>query len=454
MAIAERTKQYLDNKHIIYDVRALPAFASVARAAELAGISAAAAVKAEIVKDEIGALLVVLPATHELDIDALSKLLHRRMETAGEAQIKQLFSDCLPAFVPPFGEAYGVRVVVDDSLVAREELYFAAGDDGHLVRVSNKDFFNLLSTASLAGNFSRAGPGGGQDGLSAPVTDLKKRIESLKTLPGMPELAQRIIALRADPAADAERLTRLVELDPSLAAQVVRYARSPFFGYRGKIDSVQAAISRVLGLEMVMNLALGIATARPFKMPALGPLGLNAFWRHAVYTAAVVQALAREMPRHLRPPAGVSYLAGLLHNFGHLLLGHLFKREFCLLNNAVSDHPSRSVVEQELALLGVEHGEVGAWLMTSWNMPAEIVVAMREHHHEGYDGPHATYARLVLLADRLLKEHGIGDAPSHELPPAILAALGIEEIQAVMVMGRILEGCEDLNAVARNLAAA
>src|SRR3569623_2490850 len=127
MAIAERTKQYLDNKLIIYDVRALPAFSSVARAAELAGISAAAAVKTEVLKDEIGALLVVLPATHELDIDALSKLLLRRMETADEAQIKQLFSDCLHAFVPPFGEAYGVRVVVDDSLVAREELYFAAG---------------------------------------------------------------------------------------------------------------------------------------------------------------------------------------------------------------------------------------------------------------------------------------------------------------------------------------
>src|SRR3569623_2317902 len=127
MAIAERSILLLVIFHIIFDVGALPAFSSVARAAELAGISAAAAVKTEVVKDEIGALLVGLPATQELDIDALSKLLQRRMETADEAQIKQLFSDCLHAFVPPFGEAYGVRVVVDDSLVAREELYFAAG---------------------------------------------------------------------------------------------------------------------------------------------------------------------------------------------------------------------------------------------------------------------------------------------------------------------------------------
>jgi len=205
-----------------------------------------------------------------------------------------------------------------------------------------------------------------------------------------------------------------------LAAQVIRYARSPFFSYQGKIDSIQHAISRVLGFEMVMNLALGIATARPFKMPVIGSLGLNAFWRHAVYSATLVQALSRELPAASRPPAGLAYLAGLLHNFGFLLLGHLFKREYCILSNLVNDNPDVPLLELEHSALGIEHGELGALLLEQWNLPEEIIVAVREHHREDYNGPHAVYPQLVMLADHMLKDLDMGDASTNELPPQLL----------------------------------
>lgn len=452
MPIAEKVRQYLDKKRIIYDAREVSPFTSLLAAASAAGVAPSAAVQSSVLKDEMGLIMVLLPANHVLDLDALSSLLHRRLEPASELQIQQVFSDCDPRFVPPLAEVYGVRSIVDQALMACADLYFAGGDAHHLLRVSSKDFFNVLSNGWLAGHFTR--PLAAQDLVGSAAIDMKKRIQSLKELPAMPQMAQRLFDLRADPAADAGRLAKVIELDPSVAAQVVRYARSPFFGFRGQIDSVQAAISRVLGFEMVMNLALGLAAAQPFKIPALGPLGLNAFWRHATYSGALVQALGRELPRQIRPPAGLSYLAGLLHNIGHLLLGHLYKNEFCALNNAVSEYPEMPVTEQEMTLLGVQHGELGAWLMEAWHMPPEVIVAVRAHHDPRYSGPHAVYAQLVLLADHMLKEHGLGDAASHELPAEVLAALGLEEIQTVMVMNRILEGCEGLNAIARNLAAA
>ena len=316
----------------------------------------------------------------------------------------------------------------------------------------------MLSGALLAGNFASLLTARGStvpsDTEQGAEKEIKKRVQQLRDLPAMPQLALKIIELRADPNANAEKLGKIVELDPSVSAQVIRYARSPFFSYQGKVDSIQTAISRVLGFEMVMNLTLGLATARPFKIPAIGPMGLNAFWRHAIYSAALVQALGRELPQAIRPPAGMSYLAGLLHNFGFLLLGHLFKREFCILNSSISDNPDTPILQQELEVLGIEHGELGAWLLAKWNMPEEIIVAVRHHHREDYEGPHAVYPQLVLLADRMLKGHGIGDAHTHELPVRLLEALGLQEIQTVMVMGRILEGVEGLNVMARSLAAA
>ena len=465
MAIAEKVKLYLDKRRILYDVHELIPFISLLQAAELGEIAPQTIAKGVVLEDELGLLLVVLPATHGVDTDALSKMLHRKVEMADEERIKAAFPDCLPRFVAPIGEAYGVRTIVDDSLVGAATVYFSAGDASSLVEISGKEFFSFLGNARLARDFARPVTRGkdseqsdtlGMDEGTASdaESEIKRRVQQVKDLPAIPQMAQKIIELRMDPNGNSEMLAKIVELDPSLAAQVIRYARSPFFSYQGKIDSIHTAISRVLGFEMVMNLALGIATAHPFKIPVIGPLGLNAFWRHATYSAALVQALSRELPQSSRPPAGLSYLAGLLHNFGHLLLGHLFKREYCMLSNLVSDNPEVPLLEHERAVLGVEHGELGAWLLEKWNLPEEIVIAVREHHREDYDGPHAVYPQLILLADRMLRGLNMGDAPTNELPPHLLEVLGLKEIQTVMVMGRILEGMTDLNAMARALAAA
>ncbi|MEJ2553352.1 MAG: HDOD domain-containing protein [Gammaproteobacteria bacterium] len=436
MAIAEKAKSYLDRRRIVYDVHKLIPFTSLLQAAELGGIPAESVAKGIVLEDELGLFLVVVPASHGVEAGALGKLLHRKVGLAEETQIKATFPDCLPRFVAPIGEAYGIRTIVDDSLVGAERVYFPAGDAVCLIEVSGKDFFSFLGNARLARDFTLpigstklAGKAdaAGAAGDAAPKTEgeIRRRIEQIKDLPAMPQMTQKITELRMNPNANAQMLAKIVELDPSLAAQVLRYARSPFFSYQGKIDSLDTAISRVLGFEMVMNLALGIATAQPFKIPAIGPLGLNAFWRHATYSAALVQALSRELPQAMRPPAGLSYLAGLLHNFEH-----------------------------ERAVLGIGHGELGAWLLEKWGLPEEIIVAVREHHHEEYDGPHAVYPRLVMLADHMLKDLDMGDAPSNELPPRLLDTLGITELQTVMVMGRILAGVTDLNVMAKALAAA
>ncbi len=282
-----------------------------------------------------------------------------------------------------------------------------------------------------------------------PLLNIRARLERLDRLPPMPEMTQKIIQLSADPDAHVKDLVKIVQLDPSLSAQIMRYANSPFFSYRGKVDSLDTAITRVLGFNTVLNLALGATAAKPFRIPRNVPLGLDAFWQHAVFSAALVQALSSIVPREIRPPAGLAYLAGMLHNFGHLLLGHLFKKEFLILNKFITNEPDKPIETLEQEVLGTDHGSMGAWLLEAWKLPEEIVVAAREHHNEGYAGPHAIYAQLVLIADRLLKSHGIGDAHTTALPPQVLGFLEIGEYQVMTVTERILAGCEGLEAMAR-----
>ena len=86
-------------------------------------------------------------------------------------------------------------------------------------------------------------------------------------------------------------------------------------------------------------------------------------------------------------------------------------------------------------------------------MPKEISIAIAEHHNPAYNGPHAEYARLVLLADTLLKRNDIGDGDSDELPLDVIEALGLVEQQVENALEKTIQGSEQLENMAKQLAA-
>jgi HD-like signal output (HDOD) protein len=283
---------------------------------------------------------------------------------------------------------------------------------------------------------------------------IRQRVEQLTELPPMPEMARRLFELRANPDAGADALVKIVELDPSLAAQVLRYANSPYFGYRGKVDSLQVAIVRVLGFDMVMNLAMGLALLQSFKIPRHGPLGLDAFWKHAVFSANLMQMLCKAMPKGNQPRLSTCYLIGLLHDFGYLVLGHLFREEFLGLSERLgdgNDHKERVAIERDY--LGIDHGQLGHWLLKAWGLPDEIVVATREHHTDHYHGSFGVYVQMAHLSDYLLRVHASGQVAYEDIPEDTLKALGLSQGDVIKVMVQLLEQDENLETMARQLAA-
>jgi Ala-tRNA(Pro) deacylase len=85
-----------------------------------------------------------------------SKALDRRLGLATEGELARLFADCEVGATPPVGPAYGLDVVVDDSLIERPDLYFEGGDHCTLIHVRGEDFSRLMAQARHA-RISRAG---------------------------------------------------------------------------------------------------------------------------------------------------------------------------------------------------------------------------------------------------------------------------------------------------------
>jgi HD-like signal output (HDOD) protein len=292
---------------------------------------------------------------------------------------------------------------------------------------------------------------------SDQIRAIEKRIEQVYQLPTMPEMGRRIMLLQSDPNAGALQLANIVQLDPSLAAQVIRYASSAYYGYRGRINNIHDAICHVLGYDLVLNLALGLAAGRSFRIPDEGPLGLTRFWEHAILSAVLAQKIGACVPGERRPKSGFSYLCGLLHDFGVLLLGHLFLPEFRLLNKFAAAHPDKTLTELEGRLLGMGgardvlamgHARIGAWLMQAWKMPDAIVLTLLEHHNPDYRGEHEVMVHSLQLIDFLLIHAGEVSKPA-DLPELHLSVLGVPAERVLELTAEVFERNSELLALSK-----
>jgi Ala-tRNA(Pro) deacylase len=144
MAIAPLVEDYLSRHGAKYDVVAHPKSRSSIETAQLAHVPGERLVKSVVLEDEDGMLLAVLPSTLSVHIGELSTRTHRRLRLADEGELQSVFPDCSLGAIPPLGPAYGVRIIMDDSLEAQQDLWFEAGDHEHLVHMTAEQFMALI----------------------------------------------------------------------------------------------------------------------------------------------------------------------------------------------------------------------------------------------------------------------------------------------------------------------
>ncbi len=285
------------------------------------------------------------------------------------------------------------------------------------------------------------------------VSEFRHRLEHAEALPVLPEIARELLLLRNDAGAGIPELVAVVERDPLSAAQLLRHARLSMFGYGERIKTVADAVQLVLGFEKSLHMVLGLAAGKPLRMEPEGPLGRKEFWKHSVYTAMLCQSLALQMPAELRPDPGIAYLAGLMHDIGYLLLGHLYPHEFSLLNQVVARYPDIKTREMELISLGVSHDMVGMWLMRAWEMPAEVVVGVGEHCFPDYDGEYAIFPKLINIANQALKCSDLGGAMSESYEAMQVVSLGLDEEEFRQAVERVVAISSELDQMAGEMAA-
>lgn len=269
-------------------------------------------------------------------------------------------------------------------------------------------------------------------------------LEHVRTIPALPVCAVQAVEMTQSGDCSTEDLLRVVEVDPALTSAVLRAANSTYYRGRGEIVSVRDAIVR-MGNKAVAQLVMGAAVAPLARQPVKGyDLPGGALLDNAVGVAVGVEEVAKALGRPA-PPAG--FTAGLLHDLGKIVLGTYL---------AVDPAPIRTLAFQEglswekaeREVLGVDHAEVGAELLASWNLPDSITEVVRWHHQpEEYEGPHRETMDLVHVADTLARLASMGtgmDGLNYTPDPAVIERLRVTNALAETVISRIATGVREL----------
>ncbi len=466
MPVPASVKQLLDKQNVSYSISESQQAEQVGGVSQLLHeqrLRIVGAARSMILQDGQGRMQVVIPANCLLDMDAVNQQLGRTMRPTTNGELQSFFDKHQLASVPALPRLGGMPTLVDKRLLEQEQVLLDSGAD-ELLEVGSEDFGVLVADARVAdvcvplveleSRLQEAGSD--EDEIFKAVKSftskrIKQRLEETLELPPLPETAQRIIKLRVDPNADISDLANIVETDPSLAAQVVSWASSPYYSAPGKIKSIHDAIVRVLGFDMVLNLALGLALGKTMSMPKDGPHGSTPYWQQAVYNAATVEGLVTAIPREKRPGFGMAYLSGLLHNFGWLILAEVFPPQFTNICRSMEANRHAPPHLVEFHILGVTREQMSSWLMQLWNMPEEVVVALRYQSSLDSDMEHGEYAKLLFVAQRLLQQRGIGQGPRLEIPDGVFRQLYLDPDKAEQTVETILASSSDLDNIASQL---
>lgn len=208
--------------------------------------------------------------------------------------------------------------------------------------------------------------------------------------PPLPQTLVEALDLIDKPAQmEVGPVTEMVQRDPIVVARLLHTVNSAYYGLRHTISSAERAVV-LLGPVAVAGIVVGMHMLK-LRSILESPAGasFHRLIRHSIATAFLTRHLVEGTPRdrvssrHRPARIGVAFTAGLLHDFGKIILVYNFSEEAVALYE--QDTLDRHVAapderEMEQLLFGCDHTEAGEYAARKLNFPDLLTDVIRLHH--------------------------------------------------------------------------
>ena len=148
MNAMERMTQYLNSRHIPFEIIDHAHTATSRQSAIAAGVDSHRLVKTVLLEAPDCYLAAMIPADEQVRLGMLSKDYGKQLNLAPESIVRQVFDGCDPGAAPGLPGAWNVDMVWEDDLLALPDLYLEAGDHERLFHIQTKDLHDLMQEVS------------------------------------------------------------------------------------------------------------------------------------------------------------------------------------------------------------------------------------------------------------------------------------------------------------------
>ena len=146
MAVAITLDEFLTKQHIGYEVIKHRSTETALDSSRSAKLPAAQVAKAVMLEDNQGNLLMAtVPAMRRVSINRINMLTNGEYKLVSEARLLELFPDCKKGAIPSLGDAYNLKMMVDDELLSSSEVYIEAGDHQRMLKIDGDEFRHLVA---------------------------------------------------------------------------------------------------------------------------------------------------------------------------------------------------------------------------------------------------------------------------------------------------------------------
>lgn len=247
---------------------------------------------------------------------------------------------------------------------------------------------------------------GAKTDTGAPVAKYKQtdatailtKIDRLSEIPTLPSILLEVSRLLQDPDATSQQLARLIEKDQAITAKILRLVNSAFYGCQSRISDVNSAVV-LMGFNTVRNAIISISVIKAFaKIKDMEQFKVEDFWRHALAVAITSRHMALKFNKSV---ADESFVAGLIHDIGKVILSQWFRDLFVDIWN-LARKTGIPFIEAENALSPLNHAQIGSHLANKWKLPRDFAEAIRQHHSPQASKTATPVPAIVALSDAIV----------------------------------------------------
>jgi HD-like signal output (HDOD) protein len=270
-------------------------------------------------------------------------------------------------------------------------------------------------------------------------------------IPAQPESLVRLSMLLSDDNVNLQSISALISADMALASAVLKAVNSSLYGLRGRVQSVQQAITH-LGTREIASVTFAMGLRAVFPHAAQ----LEPLWERA----SVRGLLMGRIGAALGVDPWASHSAGLFEECGKaVLFRHAAGRYGKLLDQAADDE---ELLMLEHVEFGVSHDALGAALCESWGLAPAAVASVRYHvivnttRELPMQLPRRSICAISALAHALMTDPETLDDVARAVAPqagldATLALRGARKVQEQIEasVARDAEAADEAQAAAR-----